>query len=76
MYWNNRILKHTLKNGEELYGIHEVYYDKDDTVEGWTSKPMTGLFDSVEDLVDNLKAMYDDVSKHKEILEYKDDPDS
>lgn len=37
MSWNFRVTKKTI-NGEILYGVSEVYYNKDGSVSGWVEK--------------------------------------
>ena len=71
MSWNNRIFKHE-KDGEEYFGIHETYYDKDGNIEGWTENPISGLYDSVEDLIESHNMITKDIKKYsKDILDYK-----
>lgn len=39
MSWNYRVVRHTAPNGEEYYGLHEVYYDQHGNVELWCETP-------------------------------------
>lgn len=52
-HWNNRVMQTEL-DGEFTYAIHEVYYDGDEVVTGWTENPVSphGYF-SEEDGVDD-----------------------
>jgi hypothetical protein len=49
MSWNYRIMKSVVM-GEELYGIHEVYYDEGGNPNGWTEEPIYLLESSIADL--------------------------
>lgn len=48
-YWNYRIMRKKHSTGEEEYFIHEVYYDEEDNVIGWTEEP-TYVYSSMVDL--------------------------
>ena len=75
MSWNNRIFKHTI-NGDTFFALHETYYSNDDgKVESWTVKPVTGLCESVDELIMLLENQLDDAKRFREdILEYSDSP--
>lgn len=41
MAWNYRVMRHSAgeaANDEPFYAVHEVYYDKDKRVNGWTQE--------------------------------------
>jgi len=57
MHWNYRIIKKKIKN-LELYGLFEVFYDEEDNIDGTTTKPEFGWFQSVEDLLETVTMMY------------------
>jgi hypothetical protein len=56
MTWNHRVVKRTF-NDEVFYGIHEVYYDDDGTINGCTMEPVAIQEESVEDLEVTLTRM-------------------
>lgn len=77
-YWNTRIIKHTVKSklGNQeykatYYGIHEVYYDKNDKPVMWSSEPIDVTFEDKEELETLLKQILD--AKNKTILELEDE---
>lgn len=46
MSWNYRVVKFvrgegTPPNGETFYAVHEVYYNEDGTVRGWTQSAVS-----------------------------------
>lgn len=57
MYWNHRIIEH---NEVEFYeAIHEVYYNEDGSIQGWTENPVSIMKyeeDSWEKIVERIKA--------------------
>lgn len=80
MTWNNRIMRRrfpALRKGQPeqvLYGLHEVYYDENKKVDGWTKEAMFGYFETVEDLLATLKQMHTDAEKSKaDVLDYHAD---
>lgn len=62
--FNYRILKY--KTGE--IGIHEVFYNDDNSICSFTEKPVI-VADNIEKLHEELNKIKSDVSKHK-ILDY------
>ena len=56
MGWNHRLCKqtHELASGEKVvsYGIHEVFYNEDDTIYGITVDPVSVGFDLFEGIDD------------------------
>ncbi len=66
MKWNNRIIERELKasNGTTLlYGLHETYYNAAGLVTGFTQEPVTGYYDTVEDLIATLEQQLADAKK-------------
>jgi hypothetical protein len=47
--WNYRIIKRVIKDNV-TFQIHEVYYDKDDRITGWTEEPLLPLGESLSEL--------------------------
>ncbi len=39
-HWNHRVIKKIYEDGEEEYGIHEVFYNTDGTIFGYTQEPV------------------------------------
>lgn len=51
MSWNYRVLKRTIKaTGEERWGIHEVFYDDDGSLDTATTEPIAIEADSLDEL--------------------------
>lgn len=76
MTWNYRLMRREYQNPltretEVVYGIYEVYYDKDGEVNGWSKDPENVLSESV----DGIQWMVEKFSEAlgKPILEYKDE---
>lgn len=65
MTWNYRILKHTQPD-QILFGIHEVFYDPNGSVVGWTKEPITELHESVDSLISDLENLLSDAKKFKD----------
>lgn len=59
-----RIMRHTDEK-PVWYGLHEVFYDEDGAVVGWTHGPVTGVYDSVSQLEKSLEKMVRDVQNSK-----------
>ena len=67
--WNNRILKRTI-DGVDYYGIYEVHYE-DDKPTMCTLNPKLGLYESVDEIIEDLKIIQKDVDRSKDdVLEY------
>jgi len=56
--WNYRIIE---RDGE--FAIHEVFYDKDGRVTGWTETPVYPRAESLEDLALELARYSEAVNK-------------
>ena len=56
MSWNYRITKHEDK-GEEWYGIHEVYYDKDGDPDMISENPIAAHGLTVDEIRSDLDMM-------------------
>lgn len=55
MGWNYRVLKrHNPMIGEDVFGIHEVYYREDDSIQGWSEDPVKLTGESMADLAADL----------------------
>ncbi len=68
--WNYRVLK--TKDGEDdWYQIHEVYYDKDGKVEGWTKNGAIVAGNTLDEVRDSLERMLKALDK--EILNQNKD---
>lgn len=72
--WNNRIVK--IEEGK--YALHEVYYDDNGVIYGWTLDPIDGYFDKPSEIVATLEHQLADAKAHiegtMEILNAKDLP--
>lgn len=70
MSWNHRIIK--TKDGEDdWYQIHEVYYDDNGEINGYTERGTIVSGNSVEDIKWTLEKMLD--SLNKEIINQNKD---
>ena len=54
--WNYRVMCHEY-DGEISYCIHEVYYDDDGKVTGWTQSASALFGESVEELIRDAELM-------------------
>ena len=63
MSWNYRIIKHTDPIGKAWYAIHEVYYNDNDIIVGWTENPAKLLGDDLDELKDTLSELATIVDK-------------
>lgn len=75
MTWNYRVLKreneHTTDPDEKYYyGIHEVYYRKNNKIKLWTIEPIIPYGSSVEELKECLNLMLKDSSDRPVLEEY------
>ena len=66
-HWNYRVMRRKI-GAEILYGIHEVFYDKDVNPEGWSEDPIRIVEESPQDLQQTLDWMQ--VALKKPILDY------
>lgn len=59
--WNHRIIRHvesrTHMDDSIYYAIHEVYYDENGKVNGWTEEPIRIMEESLEDLKVTLQRL-------------------
>jgi len=65
------IFQENIKQGnivEYTYGIHEVYYDKNDEFIARTKEPIIGCFESLEELIISINMMFSDIEKYPEII--------
>lgn len=59
-HWNHRVIRKKIQNGseqEDWYGIHEVYYDDDEEIEGVTEKAIAPGGSTLEELKNELQRM-------------------
>lgn len=57
MSFNYRIIAHP----NNMYGLHEVYYNDEGEIWGWSVDPIDGLFESREDLEGTFRTICADV---------------
>ena len=68
MGWNHRVMKS--KDGDDdYYQIHEVYYDKEGKVDGYTARGTSPCGNSLQELKEDLERMLK--SLDKEVLIYE-----
>ena len=58
--WNNRIIKHE-KNGTIWYGVHEVFYNKDGSIYGYTEDAITIIGETEEETVEQAEQILRDI---------------
>lgn len=64
MGWNHRVIKKVEKDDTQVwYGIHEVYYDKDGNVDGYTMEPRRLLGENIDELRWTLEKMIEALEK-------------
>lgn len=56
-WWNYRVMKRLNSQGKYDYGIHEVYYDDDGKINGWTEDSMVPVCPSEKDILYELEVM-------------------
>lgn len=54
-YWNLRVVKETLPDGEDFYSVREVFYNDDDTIYAYTEDPVDISGGSIEELREYTK---------------------
>ena len=64
--WNNRIVKHE-KDDAVWYAVHEVFYNDNGGINGYTEDPITVLGETVEDVKSQLEMIMKDIEKHEVI---------
>ncbi len=71
MSWNYRVIKHDEEDDENVYyGLHEVYYDEHQIINGWTEEALI-VGDTKKEIKTVLKMMLVDVKRH-EVLIYSE----
>lgn len=56
--WNHRVIKKKYKGTKQYYyEIHEVYYDEDGKIYGWTENACEVYGESLQDLKNGYKQM-------------------
>jgi hypothetical protein len=61
-YWNHRVVKRMINN-EVSYGIHEVFYNDDNSIYAYTDEPIQVQCESLEDLREYLQWMLNCIDK-------------
>ena len=57
MSWNYRIMKREISKGEFEFGIYEVYYNEDGTINGYTKDSLVPVVDSADGLKHEMEIM-------------------
>ena len=73
MSWNYRLMYHEFE-GEEWYAIHEVFYNDDGKIIGWTKDPIEVVADNAEGVDQVLQMMSSDIHKYP-VLSYDMEPE-
>ena len=59
--WNHRVIKRRLRRAKgstetiDSFGIHEVYFEDDGVIWGWTKRPMAPYGETLEELENDVK---------------------
>jgi len=61
-HWNHRVIKHTTEQ-EVLYGIHEVFYNDDNSIYAYTEEPVRVYAESIEELREYMQWMMNCLDK-------------
>jgi len=73
--WNNRVMRRVIKTSsgsdEEWFEIHEVYYDDNDEVDGYTKNAIAPGGNTIDELRTELERMLKCLDKS--VLEYQED---
>lgn len=62
MSWNYRVFRHPDEDDQQVFGIHEAFYNDVGEVEGWTEDPIL-VSESVEGLLQELEHLRESVKK-------------
>jgi hypothetical protein len=55
-YWNHRVIhKYHEKTDDHTFHIHEVYYDDNGTIEGWTKSPVEPMGKTPNELREEVR---------------------
>lgn len=58
MHWNHRVMRQHFDGTDEVtYGIREVFYNDDGSIDGWTAEPIDPHGETVEELRADLERM-------------------
>ena len=57
MVWNHRVLRKPHPNGTVTYHIHEVYYEDDGCIVGWTEEPVTPMDHELHGVRETIRVM-------------------
>lgn len=63
MTWNYRVIKYDT-NKDIVYRVHEVFYDKNKNIKGFTKEAVFPQGESLEELISDLQLMINDAKKH------------
>lgn len=62
-FWNYRIMRIQNHNKSDEYGVFEVYYNKDGSVDGWTEDAVRIYTDNLEEIEKTLQYMKESLAK-------------
>jgi hypothetical protein len=63
MTWNYRVIKSHLPNGEEEFGIHEVYYDENGNPSMTTERAIAAYGETLDELRADVQRQLEALSK-------------
>ena len=63
-HWNHRIIKrHDKKANITTFQIHEIYYNDNNEIEGWTESPVAPMGESMAELREDLQHFVEALEK-------------
>ncbi len=69
-HWNHRVVKrHDKKAKITTFQIHEIYYNDNNEIEGWTESPVEPMGESMAELKKDLQHFFE--ALEKPVLEEK-----
>jgi hypothetical protein len=54
MSWNYRVIARRTPQNEWTFGVHEVYYADDGTIDAWSEEPITPFGETLGELRDDI----------------------
>ncbi len=82
-HWNYRVIrKYHEESDSSTYHIHEVYYDDENIIEGWTQSPVEPIGESLVELRNDIQyfskafqkpALIESINDGKEVLDFDEE---
>ena len=62
-YWNHRVVREKLEDGNNWYSVREVFYNDDDTIYAYTQEPIDISGESIKELKEYVQWILDCLDK-------------